>query len=108
MEITYTCLECGKEITNGGRIYCAECLCERESAQIARRERTIRRIIQEGVAYDEAEIYCPHCGEVYEIDAASEEHILEQGTNRLTCYACGKPFTVSTYIFRSFTTHKVE
>ena len=108
MEITYTCLECGKEITNGGRIYCANCLCERESAQIARRERTIRRIIQEGVSYDEAQIFCPHCGEVYDIDTEIEPELLEPGKNNLTCYCCGGTFRVETYVFRSFTTRKLD
>lgn len=108
MQITYTCLECGKPITDGGRIYCEKCQTERENAHVLREKRTVERIVKDGFAYDEAQIYCPCCGEVYEVDPETESHVLESGESVMKCYCCGERFRVDTYVFRSYTTQKID
>lgn len=53
----------------------------------------------------EDEIYCPHCGEDYEIDVDNCELYVE-GEYELVCYECRKPFSVEVRVSYSYSTYK--
>lgn len=54
----------------------------------------------------EDEIYCPHCGEIYEIDDSYD--LYDEGKHEIECPECGKKFTVDTNVSYSFDTKRSE
>lgn len=54
----------------------------------------------------EDEIFCPWCGEIYNID--DEYELYGEGEHDLTCHHCDKEFSVETNVTYSFSTERKE
>lgn len=97
------CEGCGQEkyILSWDKI-CYSCQKEKHKEDIAQQ-------IKEGEITEiecESDIYCPHCGEEYEID--DEYHLYSEGEYELVCQGCEKPFVVEIWVSYSYSTRRDE
>lgn len=100
-----TCERCGRETYvgfNSKRGICYKC-----------REKEYAEELKEQILSGETDctdcednIYCPWCGDRYEID--EEYELYTDGGHDLTCYHCGKKFEVTTNVSYSFDTERVD
>lgn len=54
----------------------------------------------------EDEIYCPYCGEIYEI--SDDYDLYDEGEHEIECSECERKFTVNTNVSYSFDTKKED
>lgn len=62
--------------------------------------------ITNGEFIHEREIYCPYCGDEYEIDEKYE--LYADGEEEVYCANCAKRFTVITNVINFYSTRKGE
>jgi DNA-directed RNA polymerase subunit RPC12/RpoP len=58
--------------------------------------------------WSEEQVWCPHCGERYQVEAGDGDDDLvtyhgEEGPIEKTCEACGKLFFVKEHVYRTYT-----
>lgn len=99
-----TCKECGKMI-----MVCSfeEELCF--SCKKKKYRNDAKRNVENGEVTEfdcEDEIYCPYCGEVYEIEDEYELYI--EGEHEVECPFCERAFTVNVNVSYSYDTRRAE
>lgn len=98
------CEKCGKEtyvVFGWERSICHKCREEEHAEEL--REQILSGEID--CTDCEDNIYCPWCGERYEID--NEYSLYVDGSHDVTCYNCSKKFEVTTNVSYSFDTERI-
>lgn len=96
-----TCKSCGKEFY--GLSFETECYtCKKASYYNAIKQSLMDG--EEDCTTSEAEVICPWCGEIYEID--DEWHLYQEGEHNLECPCCQKRFVLTTNVSYFFDTER--